>query len=341
MSITKNTTIEELCLKHKISFDTFKILTTANFATVGQILEYVGSTEKLSALFSCNGMLYKNYQELTPLLIPLLEHKALDDENATLGTTNNNKTLIAQPTSNISIEEMSKKSLIPSEAMPIFEEAGLETFADIQYFKTVSNTYRKYIKIRLGLDKYEILLKAMNNLPYFNPAKKTKAEKASSQNNDDTKKRTNTKLPSRNIPTQLAKANKITNVYLTTTIEELYGEDFISRKVLYILQRSQIHNVKELMQETKNLTDFSKLASDIYIDNLDKKELHELVKGKDWLKYREDNTEKKTVDRSLQTSSIVTDKHSKNNLGTFDTDKKNYACTKYEHKQRCRKRYTK
>lgn len=179
MGITEKTTIQELLCDQHISSTTYDILDTARLETVEMILQYTDYAQNFPKLFGISGLLCQNYKELQDIIFPLVQKQNEATKLRVKGYPNN--TCFVK--TNTTIEELSENLLIPSDILPYFREIGIETFQDILDFKTESNVYKKYIKIRFGEDVFAKLASAMRicQKAYVNSKKEQKKTNSTNQ----------------------------------------------------------------------------------------------------------------------------------------------------------------
>lgn len=228
MIITENTTIKELLYNKFISSDTYNILAIAKLETIQMILEYTDYGQKIFKLFHIEGILYENYQELR-ILLKIYNFK---QKNVQTEKEENWSTYRLDP--NMTVTEMSEKSLISTEVLQLFIKVGVYTLQEAINLDSESNSYKMNYKIKLGIDNYTKLISNIKDI------KEKYDEYNSSISNSCTNKKTNS----------IKVKNHTQNLQKGITFANLFEANLISRGELILLQNAELKYLKDFQQLT-------------------------------------------------------------------------------------------
>lgn len=228
MIITENTTIKELLYNKFISSDTYNILAIAKLETIQMILEYTDYGQKIFKLFHIEGILYENYQELR-ILLKIYNFK---QKNVQTEKEENWSTYSLDP--NMTVTEMSEKSLISTEVLQLFIKVGVYTLQEAINLDSESNSYKMNYKIKLGIDNYTKLIANIKDI------KEKYDEYNSSISNSCTNKKTNS----------IKVKNHTQNLQKGITFANLFEANLISRGELILLQNAELKYLKDFQQLT-------------------------------------------------------------------------------------------
>lgn len=256
MSITENTTIKELLYNKFISSDTYNILAIAKLETIQMILEYTDYGQKIFKLFHIEGILYENYQELR-ILLKIYNFK---QKNVQTEKEENWSTYRLDP--NMTVTEMSEKSLISTEVLQLFIKVGVYTLQEAINLDSESNSYKMNYKIKLGIDNYTKLISNIKDI------KEKYDEYNSSISNSCTNKKTNSikvKNHTQNLQEGTNKKtnsikvkNHTQNLQKGITFANLFEANLISRGELILLQNAKLKYLKDFQQLTLSSKHFLK-----------------------------------------------------------------------------------
>lgn len=409
MIITEETSIKELFYDNMISLETYNILISKRLVTVGKLLGFIGDTHNIEELLTIQGMTHRNYLQIQNILSSVVHKRNQYQEVFDANFIAKNKPLSVQ---DMTVDEMCKIKFITKEELSIFKEAGLVTFEAILFFQSASNTFKEYLKTRLGAERYEEMLSAMKGILNFTKAERKEKEdnchittspKSSYtsaldchtqlgsegnvdlalyyQNNVITESEFSLlkkesiytindvhaflnnmighltylkhKVGERDFNALLMvlykikdykfskhqpqrKSENITEskeasinskmvanniyVYLTTSVDELFEQNLISRCTLEVLKQKELSTIEAILYKTKNLTYFNDFNS-LHIETI-KEELCNIVKYRNWLKVelcnrKIDNVTTKTENSKAKTTEKKTAKASnKNKIST-------------------------
>ena len=410
MIVTEETSITELFYDNMISLETYNILISKRLVTVGKILGFIGDAHNIEEFLIIQGMTHRNYLQIQNILSSVVHKKNQYQEVFDANFIAKNKPLSVQ---DMTVDEMCKIMLITKEELYIFKEAGLVTFEAILFFQSASNTFKEYLKTRLGAERCEEMLSAMKGILNFTKAERNEKEdnchittspKSSCytsaldchtqlgsegnvdlalyyQNNVITESEFSLlkkesiytindvhaflnnmighltylkhKVGARDFNALLMvlykikdykfskhqpqrKSDNITEskeasinstmvakniyVYLTTSVDELFEQNLISRCTLEVLKRKELSTIEAILYKTKNLTYFNDFNS-LHIETI-KEELYNIVKYRNWLKVefcnkKADNVTTKSENSEAKTTEKKTGKVSnKNKIST-------------------------
>lgn len=206
---------------------------------------------------------------------------------------------------NVDLALYYQNNVITESEFSLLKKESIYTINDVHAFLNNMIGHLTYLKHKVGARDFNALLMVLYKVKDYKFSKHQPQRK--SENITESKEASiNSTMVANNI-----------YVYLTTSVDELFEQNLISRCTLEVLKQKELSTIEAILYKTKNLTYFNDFNS-LHIETI-KEELCNIVKYRNWLKVelcnkKIDNVTTKSENSGAKTTEKKTAKASNKNI---------------------------